>query len=100
MSPKKDKDPVTGREKPATGPDRIVIEMAKPVQFIAAMVARGISNLWGDYIYLVDVKEDNAHLASQNARLQERVRKLEALEEENRRLKRLLELKQTVRQDV
>jgi rod shape-determining protein MreC len=46
------------------------------------------------------VKEDNARLASQNARLRERVRKLEALEEENRRLRRLLDLRTSVKTDV
>ncbi len=49
---------------------------------------------------MVDVKEDNTRLSSQNARLQERVRKLEALEEENRRLHRLLDLKQSLKTEV
>lgn len=86
--------------KQASGPDKIIIRIATPVQYAAATLARGLSNLWGDYIYLVDVKEDNARLASQNARLRERERKLEALEEENRRLRRLLELKNSVGTDV
>lgn len=83
-----------------TGPDRVIISIAAPIQFAAATLARGLSNLWGDYIYLVDVKEDNARQASQNARLRERVRKLERLEEENRRLRRLLDLRQSLRTDV
>ena len=84
----------------ASAPDRMITKIAAPIQFIAAYVARGLSGIWGDYFYLVDVKEDNGRLSAQNARLQERVRKLEAFEEENRRLKRLLELKQNIRQDV
>jgi rod shape-determining protein MreC len=83
-----------------SGPDKVIVRVATPIQYAAATLARGISNLWGDYIYLVDVKEDNTRLASQNARLQERVRKLEALEDENRRLKRLLEMRQGLRADV
>lgn len=83
-----------------TGADRIIISIAAPIQYAAATLARGLSNLWGDYIYLVDVKEDNARQASQIARLRERVRKLEALEEENRRLRRLLDLRQSLRTDV
>src|SRR6185437_14239358 len=83
--------------KPVTGPDRIVVTIAAPIQFAAATLARGISGLFGDYVYLVDVKEDNKNLAAQNSRLRERVRKLEALEVENRRLHRLLELKQNLR---
>ncbi|AUX21644.1 rod shape-determining protein MreC [Sorangium cellulosum] len=83
-----------------TGADRVIIGLAAPIQYAAATLARGLSNLWGDYIYLVDVKEDNAKQASQIARLRERVRKLEALEEENRRLRRLLDLRQSLRTDV
>jgi len=86
--------------KQGSGPDRVIVRVAAPIQYAAATLARGVSNLFGDYVYLVDVKEDNRSLASQNARLRERVRKLEALEEENRRLRRLLELKQNVRSDV
>jgi len=86
--------------KPVTGPDRIVVTIAAPIQFAAATLARGLSGLFGDYVYLVDVKEDNKNLAAQNARLREQVHKLEALEPENRRLRRLLELKQNLRSDV
>jgi len=83
-----------------SGPDKVIVRIATPIQYAAATLARGLSNVWGDYIYLVDVKEDNARLASQNARLRERVRKLESLEEENRRLRRLLDLRTSVKTDV
>jgi rod shape-determining protein MreC len=86
--------------KQVSGPDKVIVRIATPVQYAAATLARGLSNLWGDYIYLVDVKEDNTRLSSQNIRLQERVRKLEGLEEENRRLKRLLDLRPSLRVDV
>jgi rod shape-determining protein MreC len=86
--------------KQTSGADKIIVRIASPVQFAAATLARGLSNLWGDYIYLVDVKEDNASQKAQNARLRERVRKLETLEEENRRLRRLLEMKGQVRTDA
>ena len=72
-----------------SGADKVIVQITTPVQFAAALLARSLSNLWGDYVYLVDVKEDNTRLSSQNARLRERERKLEALEEENRRLRRL-----------
>ena len=55
-----------------------------------------VSNLWGDYVYLVDVKADNERLAYENARLRERVRRLEQNEVENRRLRRLLGLRETI----
>ncbi len=86
--------------KRASGPDRVIVQIAGPIQVVAATLARGVSNLWGDYVYLVDVKRDNASLGSQNARLRERVAKLEELEAENRRLRRLLDLKTSVADDV
>jgi len=86
--------------KNVSGPDRAIVWVATPIQYAASTLARGLSNVWGDYVYLVDVKEDNAKLASQNARLRERARKLEPLEAENRRLRRLLDLKNSVPADV
>ena len=80
--------------KQLTGPaDTLIMQIIGPIQSAAATAARGISGVFSDYVYLVDVKEDNASLAADNARLADRVRKLEHLEAENRRLKGLLELK-------
>lgn len=84
----------------SAGPDRILIQVAAPIQQAAATLARGISDLWGDYVYLVDVKKDNTGLASQNARLKERVAELEVEEAENRRLRRLLDLKNAMEDEV
>ncbi len=83
-----------------SGPDKVVVRIAAPIQGVASTFARGLSDVWGDYVYLVDVKEDNARLASDNARLGDRVRQLETLEQENARLRRLLELKGSVRADT
>jgi rod shape-determining protein MreC len=80
--------------------DRAMVQLSAPVQAAAAFMARGVSNLWGDYIYLVDVKADNARLAFENARLEERVRRLEQQEVENRRLKRLLGLRESLPGDL
>ena len=82
--------------KQPTGPDKLIVNVITPVQFAAGLLANGISGLWTDYIYLVDVKDNNAELAAQNARLATRVRKLEHLEAENRRLRGLLELKKHI----
>lgn len=84
----------------AAGPDRILIQIAAPIQQAAATLARGLSDLYSDYVYLVDVKENNASLASQNARLKERVTELESAEAENRRLRRLLDLKSAMEEEV
>lgn len=80
--------------------DRIIVQIASPVQYAAATLARGVSNVWGDYVYLVDVKADNRRLSSDSARLTERVHKLEGLEAENRRLRRLLDLKGSLQGDL
>jgi rod shape-determining protein MreC len=86
--------------KQASGPDRIIVRIAAPIQYASASLARGLSNVWGDWIYLVDVREDNRTLAAQNAQLRARVHKLEANEVEAHRLRRLLELKQNLRTDA
>ncbi len=80
--------------------DKTVVLLSTPVQSGAAWMARGVSNLWGDYIYLVDVKNDNARLAFENARLEERVRRLEQQEVENRRLRKLIGLRESLPGDV
>jgi rod shape-determining protein MreC len=80
--------------------DRTVVQLSSPVQAAAAWAARSLSNLWGDYVYLVDVKSDNARLAFENARLEERVRRLEQQEVENRRLRKLMGLRESLPGDV
>ncbi len=82
--------------KELNGIDRLVMRLSVPVQDFSSLVARGLSNLWGDYVYLVEVKADNRRLAIDNARWRDRVRKLEQEEVENRRLKRLLGLKESI----
>jgi rod shape-determining protein MreC len=83
-----------------SGPDKLVLRIITPIQFAAATLARGISGIVSDYVYLVDVKRDNADLGADNARLKARVRELEHLEQENRRLRGLLELKNQMSADV
>jgi rod shape-determining protein MreC len=76
--------------------DRVILRVSAPIEFAAGSLARGISNLWGDYVYLVDVKSDNARLAYDNARLREATHRLERNEVENRELRRLLQLREVV----
>lgn len=80
--------------------DRIVLRISAPVEFAASSLARGVSNLWEGYIYLVDVKADNEKLAYENARLREDVHRLAQKEAENRELRRLLQLKESVPGDL
>jgi rod shape-determining protein MreC len=80
--------------------DRTILRVSAPIEFGASSLARGLSNLWGDYVYLVDAKADNSRLAYDNARLRETVHRLEQHEVENRELKRLLQLRETVPGDA
>lgn len=80
--------------------DRIVLRISAPVEFAASSLARGVSNLWESYIYLVDVKAENDKLAYENARLREDVHRLAQKEAENRELRRLLQLKESVPGDL
>jgi len=73
--------------------DRWIVRVSSPIQMAAAIVARGVSDVWGDYVYLVDVKRDNARLEYDNARLREQLHALEQAQVENRQLRRLLQLK-------
>ncbi len=67
-----------------------------PVEYVAAGTARLLSDHVGRYVYLVDVKQDNNRLAYENARLSARVRELEQAQADNRRLRRLLGLRDTI----
>lgn len=74
--------------------DRILLRVSAPIEFAAASMARGISNIWESYVYLTDVKADNDRLNYDNARLREQVHHLEQKEAENRELRRLLQLRE------
>ena len=75
------KHPVGRRESKPTGNG-----FARSIEYAAASIVRGVSNVWGDYVYLVDVKADNERLGYDNARLRENVHRLERGEVENREL--------------
>jgi rod shape-determining protein MreC len=82
------------------GLDRAVLRISAPIEFAASSLARGVSNLWESYVYLVDVKADNERLAYENARLKEQVHRLEQKETENRELRRLLQLRESLPGDL
>ncbi len=78
-----------------TAVDRIFLRVAAPIEYAVGTLARGISDSFQSYVYLVDVKADHEKLAYENARLREAVRAGEKFERENRELKNLLQLKET-----
>jgi rod shape-determining protein MreC len=80
--------------------DQGLMRLAAPVQFAAAALARGVSNLVGEYAYLVDVKRDNNELSHEVARLRGETRELLDTRAENKRLRRLLGLRETVQAET
>ncbi len=77
-----------------------ILRVSAPIEVAAAMIARGLGDVWDDYVYLVDVKQDNARLAYDNARLREQVHSLEQAQIESRQLRRLLQLKDSTPGDA
>ncbi len=80
--------------------DQAVLRISAPIEFAVSSMARGVSNVVSDYVYLVDVKANNAKLSSENARLHEQVRRLEEAQRDNQQLRRLLALKETTPGDL
>jgi rod shape-determining protein MreC len=80
--------------------DRALLRFTAPLEYAAAALARGISGIVGDYVYLVDVRADNNKLAYENARLRADLRRLSVAEAEARRLKRLLALRDSVEDET
>jgi rod shape-determining protein MreC len=76
--------------------DRTILRVFAPLEYAASAAARFVSGIVGDYVYLVDVKADNNKLSYETARLRATVRRLSEAEAENRRLRRLLGLRQRV----
>jgi rod shape-determining protein MreC len=73
--------------------DKALLRISAPIEFGAASLARGVSNVVSDYFYLVDVKADNTRLSYENARLREQSHRNEQHQVENQQLRRLLKLK-------
>jgi rod shape-determining protein MreC len=76
--------------------DRALLTVSAPIEYTFSALARGVSSLLSEYVYLVDVKRDNNRLAYQSARLQAKVSQLSVIEAENRRLRRLLGLRDRI----
>jgi rod shape-determining protein MreC len=77
--------------------DRTILEFSAPIQYGTTQLAQGISAIFQEYVYLVDVKRDNDRLRAENARLHEDNYRLSNAAAENRRLRRLLQLRDELR---
>jgi len=76
--------------------DRALLGASAPIEYAASALARGISNLVGEYAYLVAVKADNNKLSYENARLRAELNEFKQVRSENRRLERLLGLRDSL----
>jgi len=77
--------------------DRTILELSAPIQYGTSQLAQGISAILQEYVYLVEVKRDNDRLRSENQRLLEDNHRLASAATENRRLRRLLQLRDELR---
>lgn len=77
--------------------DRVILEASAPIQYGTTQFAQGVSAVLQEYVYLVDVKHDNDRLRAENARLLEDNNRLATSATENRRLRRLLQLRDELR---
>jgi rod shape-determining protein MreC len=73
--------------------DRLMLPVVGKLQDWVDLPVRGAAEIWSDYIYLVRVKHENDRLTAENARLRSEAQQHRSEFEENRRLRRLLQLR-------
>jgi rod shape-determining protein MreC len=73
--------------------DRFFLKVGAPIQWLGTTLARGMAAVWDDYIYLVHVRRDNERLRAEAARLRADAQRYREAFDENRRLRRLLQLR-------
>ena len=77
--------------------DRTILELSARSQYGTSQLAQGLSAILQEYVYLVEVKRDNDRLRAENQRLLEDNHRLASAGTENRRLRRLLQLRDELR---
>lgn len=74
--------------------DRALMPLVSGLQdLFINRLAEGTADLWMDYVYLVQVRRENQRLHADNARLTADAARYRAEADENRRLRRLLQLR-------
>jgi rod shape-determining protein MreC len=76
--------------------DEPILALSTPFQSLAAWAARAVSDVLDDYVYLVEVRQENDRLRARLARLDQEHEQLTAEALENRRLRSLLSLRERV----
>lgn len=80
--------------------DRVILQISAPVQWVAAAMARGASDVWDRYVYLVDTRTENNRLRRENSRLRDENRRYRDVAEESRRLQKMLGFRETFRGEL
>lgn len=80
--------------------DEWILGSTSGFQSLAAGAARWVSDVLEDYVYLVEVREENDRLRARIARLEEERQRLSAEGIENRRLRSLLQLRERLGGEV
>ncbi|UJR82799.1 rod shape-determining protein MreC [Sandaracinus amylolyticus] len=80
--------------------DEWILGLTSNFQSVAATAARWTSEVFEDYVYLVEVREENDRLRAQVARLEEERHRLASQGIENRRLRSLLQLRERLGGEV
>lgn len=76
--------------------DQPILDLSAPIQSLATAVAGSVSDVLDDYVYLVEVQEENDRLRTRLARLEQEHETLTAEALENRRLRSLLSLRERI----
>ena len=75
--------------------DRVVLTISSPIQWAATATAEAVGDVWTDYIYLVDLREENERLRFENRRLRAENALYLETEQEVRRLRQMLTFRET-----
>jgi len=80
--------------------DRFLMSVSSPLQGAVGAVAEAAASVWDQYIYLVAVSAEVDRLRHENARLREENHRLHRDGLEVRRLRRMLEFRETFEEDL
>jgi rod shape-determining protein MreC len=70
--------------------ERAVLSAAAPFQLGIDGTANGVVRVWHDYLWLVDTRQRNLELASENRKLRARLNQIDEVTLQNQRLRKLL----------
>jgi rod shape-determining protein MreC len=79
------------RQKPPTAVDHVVITLTAPVEHALVVMASGLVDAWGDYVWLRKVREEDQQLRRQLLRQRAELQLLGEAQAENNRLRSLLD---------